>query len=112
MGLIITNEIETSIGENMSNTWCTVIFHTQEFLITGNVQCDLNFYRSEADHDSGKDKLYPVVNTKKVDNCTINISLSDEVKASGRSTAQDIVVFFYGKVKSYLESTYNWTITL
>ena len=112
MGLLITNSITTSVGSSMSNTWATVTFHTQELLVTGKVQCDISFYKSEADHDAGTDKIYPVVSGSKVTNCTITLALSDEVKASGQSTMADVVAFFYGKIKSYLETTYSWTVTV
>lgn len=112
MGLIITNSVAISIGEAKSNMYCAVIFHTQELLITGKVQCDLSFYTSEAEQDSGADKIYPTVNGGKVTNCTIQLTLDDVIKQSGVCKMSNVVTFFYTKVKEYLESTYNWTIIL
>lgn len=112
MSFIITNSIETNVGQSMSNTWGFAVFHTQEMLITGKVQVDLNIYKSEIDKDAGSDKIYPVENGAKITNCTIDIALADVVKASGQSTMADVVNFFYTKVKDKLESLYGWTITI
>lgn len=113
MGFIITDSVNLSIGEAKTNVWGAVVFHTQELLITGKVQCDISFYKSEADSDAGKDKLYPLdSNGNKVTNCTIQCALSDVIKASGESTMVDVVGYFYNKVKTKLEDDYSWTITI
>src|SRR4030067_1542093 len=112
MGVLITNSVATSIGEDKTNLWGTVVFNTQELLLTGKVQCELSFYKSEADYDAGLDKIYPVIDGNKITNCTIQILITDVIKASGESTMQDVVVFFYTKVITYLQSTYGWTVTI
>lgn len=106
MGLLITNQVSTSIGEDMTNLWASVVFHTQELLITGKVQCDIKFYKSEADADAGADPVYPVVNGQKVTNCTITVALSDVIKVGAGAEMSDVVAYFYSKVEEYLEANY------
>lgn len=113
MGLLITNEVNTSIGIPMTNVWGTVTFYTNELLISGNVSCDLRFYKSEADYDSGKIPITPIDNNSNfINNCNIQVLVTDIIKESGQSTMADVVVFFYGKVKTYLEATYGWTVVI
>lgn len=113
MGFLVTNSVNISIGEAKTNVWGKATFHTQELLITGKVQCDLSFYKSEADDAAGKDKIYPLdANGNKVTNCVVDCAINDVIKASGQSTMQDVVDYFYKKVEAKLEADYGWTITL
>ena len=113
MGFIIADSVSLSIGEAKSNVWGKVKFHTGELLITGKVQCDISFYKSEADNDSGKDQIYPLSGTgSKVVGCTIECALADVIKASGQSTMVHVVDYFYNKVKTELETKYGWSITI
>jgi len=51
-------------------------------------------------------------NLFKVVSTSLQILPTDVIKASGKSTFEDVVVFFYTKLKAKLETEYGWTITI
>jgi hypothetical protein len=110
--ITITNTVSTSTGDDKSNLFGVIVFHTQELLVTGNVQCELSFYKSEADKAAGSDKIYPIVNDDKITNCTIQCAVSDVIKDSGESTMADVVTYFNSKVKAKLEGDYGWSVSI
>ena len=109
--MILTNQVSTSTGAQFSNLYGDVLFHTDNLLVDGTVQCELSFYKSEIDKNAKADKIYPVVNGSKVVNCKISCALTDVVKVDAGATLNDVVTYFFTKVITQLTTTYGWTIT-
>jgi hypothetical protein len=112
MGLLITNQVSTSVGQDMTNVWGFAVFYTNTVLVDGIVQVDLSFFKSEAEKDAGADRVYPIGNDTKVVNTNIQVLPADVIKNSGVSKMSDVVSFFYNKLKTKLEEDYGWTITI
>lgn len=113
-GLTVSTPINTSDGDTKTNTFCWVNFDVEQMLKTGIVSCELMFYNSQAAKTGGKDQVYPLFLDAnnipyKLTSCTITVSTSDVVKASGQSTMADVVTLFYSKVKAVLLSQYGLT---
>lgn len=110
IGLIITSELTTSQGMNVSNSYLTAVFYTNSALTTGTVNCDLFFYKSKSDKDNGVSNFYPVNSDVMITNDSFIVLPTDVIKQSGKTTFADVAVFFYAKLKDSLQTKYGWTI--
>lgn len=115
MGLINESRVNTSIGIEMTNTFCDVKFNTSEMLSTGIVKCGLNWYSSEEEFDRmGVNKnIFPVdENGKMVTDISFSLIPTDVVKQSGTCRVSDVAIFFFQKAADKLEELYGWQITI
>lgn len=109
VGLSINDTILTSTGDAKSALYMESKFYVQDLLLTGKVQCELFFYNSAEAKQNGSDRVVPIVHGVKIYNCEITIGLDDVIKHSGQSTMNDVVTYFYSKVKIELEDHYHLT---
>ena len=113
MGLVNSSNVNASIGQSFQNTFCNVVFNTSKMLVTGQVFCSLNWYKSQEDFNAGADKIYLLdSNGNKVEDAVIDIAINDVIKESGQSHMSDVVAFFFTKTAAKLTADYGWSLSI
>lgn len=110
MNLSITSAITTSNGQSVTGVVGYLRAHTDNLMTNGTVQCDIDFYISDAARTAKMDRIYPaVLNTDnslkaRIASCIITLT-------SGQATGANLPLVIYQAVAAYLSTTYGWTCT-
>lgn len=113
--MIITNAINLSAGagKTATNAYLKMVPHVGTIQQDGKVPCDLFFYYSEADSDSGADKIYPLNGSgAKITAEVLQFTTNEVVKVGANCTMDDVFAYFKTKLKAVLESKYGWSVTV
>jgi len=110
--MIISNTLTLSDGSTASDVFMTMNMHTGTIETNGKAPCDLSYWRSEADKDAGKTKIYPVVNGVKISSVTPQFTGQEIVKVGPNCTVADTFAFYKQAVADKLLADYGWNVTI
>lgn len=108
--MIITNEVKLQSGAMATGLILDIRANTNYLLGSGKVYIDFDFYTSQSNKENGFKNVYPAIvdgegkYLNAIDCCTLDIPLNERQSFDA--------IEAYTKVKTYLEQTYSWTVTL
>jgi hypothetical protein len=117
MALINNTAVNTTIGQNLSGTYATIDYNTDNLVSgSGTVYATIKWYKSKSDYDSAPNKnlaiIYPLDNGVIVNTVNFEMSVTDVIKASGESTFQDVYIYFNTRVMNSIIANYGWDVVL
>lgn len=110
--MTITNTLNLEDGSSASNLFMTVNIQTGTIETNGRAPVALSYWRSEADKNSGKSNVVPIVNGTKVNSCLLFFTGSEIVKVGANCTVADTFAYYKSQVAAKLLALYGWNVNL